>query len=211
MTLKLKSAQYSEVARQVEASRWFDAQAMAVMDAFGYQPGLRFGLRESHLTLGYSNWMFYHDLAHALYAVECDEYWRLQEQDFKLRYTTCITVLGEDYYEPQTTQAIDMEVRVMALQARLVQMESEFEAFDVKAWAESSVRLMHMMDDFFLLKCQLSEERQPMVSNEDVYQWLLKSIERAFHKYTPEKTTYLWQKVTASMIHEIEKGRIQYA
>lgn len=205
------SSRFADIERVVCGSRWFNAQAMAVMDAFGYQPGLRFGLRESHLTPGYSTWMFYHDLAHALYAVECGEHWRLQERDFKLRYTTCITVLGEDYYEPQTTQAIDMEIRVMALQARLIQMESESEAFDVKAWAEPSVRLMHMMDDFFLLKCHMTEPGKPLATNEDVFALLLDRIETIFHEYTPERTSHLWQAATTQMKPKHETGNLQYA
>lgn len=206
MSMILKANTFDEVATLVKRSRWFDPAWMSLTDKLGYAPTGAFGLKDSHLTPGYSSSGFHHDLAHALQAVQAGEPWRLAEQDFGLRYTTSVLVLGETYHEPVTTQAIELEIEVLALQARLLAMDSPEGAFDARAMISDQVRLLRFMDDFLVLRINLSPTGVGALSAESTYDWLTQRVLQAYDRITPEALTGLWQK-TAEAVFTLKTNK----
>jgi hypothetical protein len=184
---------FDHVASQVMVSRWFDPSWMTLSDTLGYKATGVFGLKDSHLTPGFDAWGFYHDLAHALYAVQNNEPWRLAKDDFGLRYTSSVEVLGETYHEPQTTQALQMEAQVLAIQAWLMRLENPVQPFDLEAWVAPKVRLLRFMDDFLLLRINLTQEGKRTPTDEETFSWLAAQVTSAYSSLTPQAVDSLWK------------------
>lgn len=145
----------SEVSEQVEKSRWYDASWMSLTTREGYFPLGQFSVR---LGPTFDAFTFYHDLAHALWAVEKGQSWRLDAYSFGLNYTTVVTIFGRDYYEPTTTQGLFHEVETIALQCHLTRLCQNLNDVEVSELMWDGISSMVYMTDFVLFISDLKRQ-----------------------------------------------------
>lgn len=134
-------------------SRWFDARWMSFHDGEGTRPIGCFGLLSGP---DYQAYTFYHELAHAMIAVLDEQPWRLQRYNFGLEYTTKVEVFDREYDEPVTDNAIHQELRVIALQLWLMQMDQgKWDSKRLNAFLAFHVGALETMTDFVMFKSKL--------------------------------------------------------
>ena len=137
---------------QLAKSKWLAPLAHRYHGGESYRPHeLRFSCRIGPV----------YDLAGCLHdplhLVEDFEHFRTRARQvgLGLTYKTVVTVLGRDYEEPLTAQGVRRELRVIALQSRVLEDEAQRlgltqEAIDAstRGWVDS----MHLMSDFLFYR-----------------------------------------------------------
>lgn len=153
------SAKYKALAKLLGESRWFDPQWMSFSPREGYPATGSFGLLSGP---AYRSGAFYHDLAHAMIAVQDDQAWRLDRYGFALNYTTTVEVFGRHYDQPVTDQGVQLELRVIALQYRLMTLDRIFDrlpdAEGEEEFFKFNVGSLRYMEDFLNTKVAFREQ-----------------------------------------------------
>lgn len=106
-----KRVTHELVVKRINRSGWFDKTSMSIDDGDSTFRG-RFGTR---LGPVHSEYLFYHDLGHAIDFVWEGRIDRLSQFGYGLGYTTSVECLGEIYYEPTTAQGVHRECRADAI------------------------------------------------------------------------------------------------
>lgn len=113
----------------------------------GYTPGA-FGARAGmYDDLSVQNVL--HEIAHAIelkHSMPTQWKRRISIPNFGMRIKSYQTVMGDRYYEPQTTQATERECRVGAIQLHLLQAGG----YDTSHFVGSFVRTLKYMADSYL-------------------------------------------------------------
>lgn len=134
-------------------SRWFDGRWMSFHSGEGTHPIGCFGLLSGP---DYQAYTFYHELAHAMIAVLDDQKWRLERYNFGLEYTTKVEVFDRSYDEPVTDNAIHLELRVIALQLWLMQIDQGLWSSErLNQFLTFHVGALEYMTDFVMFKSKL--------------------------------------------------------
>lgn len=148
-----QSSTYEQLEQTLTQSRWFDGRWMRLCPHEGTPALGQFGLLSGP---EYKDCTFYHELAHAMIAVLDEEPWRLDSYHFGLNNTTRVRIHGQEYIEPETDNATHLELRVIALQWWLMQMDqgpwSLEKSNEFLEWHVGSLRYMA---DFIILKYKL--------------------------------------------------------
>lgn len=143
------------VMNSVRSSRWYDPSWMTLTSKEGY---FSIGVFSVRLGPVFDDFAFYHDLAHAMWAVHKNESWRLDAFSFGLNYTTKVTVFGVDYYEPVTQQGLEHEVETVALQCHLTRMAKGMGHKEVEELMYDGISSLVYMTDFILFISDMERE-----------------------------------------------------
>ena len=144
---------FQSLKTRLMTSRWFDPAWMSFHAGEGTPNLGHFGLKSGPSFEAYT---FYHELAHAMLAVLDDQAWRLDRYNYGLGYSTRVEVVGREYDEPVTDQAVHLELRVIALQLWLMQMdEGEWGKERLDQFLNFHVGSLTLMKDFLVLEGKL--------------------------------------------------------
>lgn len=150
---------FEAISNVLSQSRWFDPVWMELGRLEGYPRLGCFGLRSEPDYQGYA---FYHDLAHALVAVQDGEGWRLGRYGFGLQYTTTQEIMGQTYDTPMTDQAVQLELRVIAMQYHLTYMDTVNDPVLEKEtkddFFKAHVGPLKYMEDHLMTRIRLREQ-----------------------------------------------------
>lgn len=185
----------------LEKSRWFDASWMSLSQREGYPALGTFGLRSGPDFEAYT---FYHDLAHAMIAVQDNQSTRLDQYGFGLKYTTTIEVMGEEYEHPVTDQGVQLELRVIALQFHLTSMDALSDPILNTKGHENffadHVRPLKYMEDFLTTQRHLREagltgNLRPHGDKEQAFTigYLIQKCRQMAESIDPDSVVALWE------------------
>lgn len=191
--------------RVLSESRWLDTTWMKLVPSEGYPNLGQFGLR---VGPDYHAFGFYHDLAHALVAVQDNQPWRLFFRSFYLQYTTKVEVFGNIYEQPVTDQGVQNELRVIALQYHLTRMDTVsdpvLEPESDEDFFKNHVGPLKYMEDLLNTKVRFRKEGKTgglrEYSDEEekfVIQQLTEQCRQMAEAIQPEDVVALWEKTCA--------------
>lgn len=210
-------SKFDAIAHVLEQSRWFDDRWMRLIPKQGYPELGCFGLRSGPAFAAYA---FYHDLAHAMIAVQDNELWRLETCGFGLDYTTQVEVFNQIYREPVTDQGTQLELRVIALQYQLTYLDTvndpvlEIESAD--AFFKWNVESLEHLADFFL--AQLKLQKDGRIDEKDSYSDRKKKAFEIFiaqcqemaSQWSEEAVVDLWEKTCEASMSLLDEQKEQH-